>query len=232
MNKDNYLVVVAHPDDEVLGAGGTIFKLIQDGLKVSVCILCADVYARHLRPDDDQLRADMLKSFQVLGIKNYYLGKFPNLKLNTVEHIEIVAFIEKAIEDSNCNIIITHHPADLNNDHNFVSIACQEASKLFQRRDNIRDLKELLFMEVLSSTEWALNSSLTPFFANYFIEIGKEGLNKKIEALKAYKNVMRKFPHPRCDEALESLATLRAVQSGLDYAEAFQCVFRRKKTNE
>ena len=82
-------------------------------------------------------------------------------------------------------------------------------------------------MEVLSSTEWSFDTSANRFVPNYFVEIGKEGVGLKIEALSSYKGVMRPYPHPRSNEALKGLAAYRGVQAGCNYAEAFECAFRR-----
>ena len=82
-------------------------------------------------------------------------------------------------------------------------------------------------MEVLSSTEWSVNSSMNRFTPNTYVEIGKDGIEAKVKALAAYRGVMRPFPHPRSEEAITGLAAYRGVQSGCDYAEAFECVLRR-----
>lgn len=223
----SYLIVVAHPDDEVLGAGGLIWNLSQKGQEVNVCVMSGLAAARTLRPSDDQLVADTEKSMNLLGVNKKIIGDFPNIKLNTVPHLELVQFIEKAIIETGADVIITHHPADLNNDHLHTSLACQAASRLFQRRKDISPLKELLFMEVLSATDWGMNKSLGQFNSNTYIEIGESGISKKIEALSEYRDVMRDYPHPRSEEALRGLAAYRGGQSGCNYAEAFECVFRR-----
>jgi hypothetical protein len=88
-------------------------------------------------------------------------------------------------------------------------------------------MKELLFMEIPSATEWSLNTSMRQFTPNVFIEVGKEKIKKKIEALSAYRGVMRDYPHPRSSEAIEGLAAYRGSQAGALYAEAFESVFRR-----
>ena len=223
----SYLVVVAHPDDEVLGAGGTIYTLAQRGEDVNVCILSGGVEVRNFRPSDEELQVDTNNCLSILGVNQKIVGEFPNIKLNIVPHVELVQFIEKAIVDTGADVLITHHPADLNNDHLQTSLACQAASKLFQRRSDITPLKELWFMEVPSATEWGVNKTLVQFNPNTFIEIGKEGVEKKIEALSMYRGVMRDYPHPRSREALTGLAAYRGGQSGCCYAEAFECVFRR-----
>jgi N-acetylglucosamine malate deacetylase 1 len=223
----SYLIVVAHPDDEVLGAGATMYKLSQEGKSVNVCILSGDVSARNFRPSTEELNEDVFNAMKILGVDKIISGDFPNIEFNTVKHLKLVQFIEKAILDTNANVIFTHHPADLNNDHLHTSLACQAAVRLFQRRKDVAPLKELLFMEVPSSTEWGLNKSMNQFSPNTFIEVGELSVEKKIEALEQYRGVMRDYPHPRSNEAIKGLATYRGAQAGMIYAEAFESVFRR-----
>lgn len=221
----NYLVVVAHPDDEVLGAGATIHKLISEGHNVAVAIMVSQAAAR--KGLSSTLSDDEAKALSIIGVKKTYNASFPNIKMNTVSHLELVQFVESCIEDWNAEVIITHHPSDTNNDHIQTSYAVQAACRLFQRRDNLPALKEVLYMEVLSSTEWSLDTSANRFTPNYFVEVGKEGVELKLKALSEYKGVMRPYPHPRSNEALEGLAAYRGVQAGCNYAEAFECAFRR-----
>lgn len=221
----NYLVVVAHPDDEVLGAGATIHKLIKQGHNVSIATMANHAAAR--ANISDTLVADQSEAFKLMGVQKTYAADFPNIKMNTVAHLDLVKFIESCIEDFQAEAIITHHPSDTNNDHVQTSYAVQAASRLFQRKEKVPALKELLYMEVPSSTEWSFDSSSNRFTPNFFVEIGKDGVEIKLKALKAYKGVMRPYPHPRSDEAIEGLAAYRGVQAGCNYAEAFECVFRR-----
>lgn len=222
-----YLLVVAHPDDEVLGAGGTTYRLTQSGNDVDICIMSGKAAARAFRPEDNELAADMYRSFAVTGIGKSYIGDFPNIKFNNVDHLSLVQFIEAAIKDSQPDVIITHHPGDVNNDHLHTSIACQAAIRLFQRRPEIKPLSEFWYMEVPSSTEWCVNEGLNKFNPDIFVEIGKDGVEKKLEALAAYGGVQRPYPHPRSNEAVEGLALYRGGQSGCNYAESFQLALRR-----
>ena len=221
----NYLVVVAHPDDEVLGAGATIHKLISEGHNVAFAIMVSQAAAR--KGLSSTLSDDEAKALSIIGVKKTYHASFPNIKMNTVSHLELVQFVESCIEDWNAEVIVTHHPSDTNNDHIQTSYVVQAACRLFQRRDNLPALKEVLYMEVLSSTEWSLDTSANRFTPNYFVEVGKEGVKLKLKALSEYKGVMRPYPHPRSNEALEGLAAYRGVQAGCNYAEAFECAFRR-----
>lgn len=223
----NYLLVVAHPDDEVLGCGASMKKWTSQGDTVDICIMSTEAKARAFRPSDEELNDDLESSSKFLGVNNKYEATFPNIEMNTVPHIRLVQFIESAILDSKPDIIITHHPADTNNDHLQTSLACQEAIRLFQRRDDVKPIKEFWYMEVPSSTEWAVNSAMNRFLPNVWVESTLEGVEAKIKALSMYRGVIRQFPHPRSKEALTGLAAYRGGQVGLMYAEAFECVLRR-----
>lgn len=221
----NYLIVVAHPDDEVLGAGATIQKLIAQKHHVAVATMSNSAMVRMNL--SDTLSDDQKHAMNILGVPKVYLADFPNIKMNTVPHLELVQFVEACIEDFKADAIITHHPSDTNNDHIMTSFAVQAASRLFQRKDNIPALKLLMYMEVPSSTEWSFDSSSNRFSPNYFVEIGMDGIDIKIKALSEYKGVMRPYPHPRSSEALKGLAAYRGVQAGCNYAESFECVYWR-----
>lgn len=223
----NILVVVAHPDDEVLGAGATLYQMTQQGHEVWVCILSGEVNARANRPDLLDLHSDVSSSLQRLGVRQVIKGSFPNIEFNNVPHLQLVQFIEQTIVTSQADLILTHHPADTNNDHLHTSLACQAALRLFQRRPEVKAPKELLFMEVPSATEWSVNQAMNTFRPNTFVEAGEAGVQAKLEALAAYQGVMRPYPHPRSPEAIRGLAAYRGSQAGLVYAEAFESVFRR-----
>ncbi|MBR6872278.1 MAG: PIG-L family deacetylase [Ruminococcus sp.] len=220
----NYLFVVAHPDDEVLGAGATISKLIRTGHKVAVAIMSGHAAAR--KNLSATLVDDEASAMSILGVDKVYHADFPNIKMNTVAHLDLVQYIEKCIEDWRADAIFTHHPSDTNIDHYETSRAAQAACRLFQRKEGIPPLKEFVYMEVPSSTEWSLDSSANRFSPNLFVEVGEAGVDTKIKALSAYQGVMRPYPHPRSVEALKGLAAYRGVEAGCDYAEAFECVFR------
>lgn len=222
----NYLIVVAHPDDETLGAGATIRKLVDGGNKVAVCIMANHAAAR--ANISVTLAEDEKAALELLGVSKQYNADFPNIKMNTVPHLELVQFIEKTIEDFGATALITHHPSDTNNDHVMTSYAVQAASRLFQRKPDILPLELLLYMEVPSSTEWSLDTSASRFSPNYFVEIGESGVEIKLRALDQYKGVMRPYPHPRSSEAIKGLAAYRGVQAGCNYAEAFECAYMRR----
>lgn len=221
-----YLIVVAHPDDEVLGAGASIKKWTSEDSTVDVCIMSTDAKARAFRPEDEELNDDLNSSSDFLGIGNKYEYTFPNIEMNTVPHLQLVQAIEKAITVSQPDIVITHHPADTNNDHLQTSLACQEAIRLHQRRPEMKPIKEVWYMEVPSCTEWAINSAFQRFTPNCYVEVGEECVDAKIKALGMYRGVMRPYPHPRSAEYIKGLAAIRGSEWGLKYAEAFQVILR------
>lgn len=221
-----YLLVVAHPDDEVLGAGASIYKWTHNGDVVDVVIMCSEAKARAFRPNDEELDDDLNRSTKFLGINKKYEATFPNIEMNTVPHIQLVQFIESAIKESEPDIVITHHPSDTNNDHLQTSMACQEAIRLFQRQPKVKRLKEFWYMEVPSCTEWAINSAIDLFTPNCFVEVGKDAVEAKIKALNMYRGVMRPYPHPRSIEYIFGLATIRGSQWGQNYSECFEVILR------
>lgn len=221
------LVVVAHPDDEILGFGATGAKLARAGEIVQTVILCGDVNVRSKKPRDEELLADIGAANALVGFNEPVLGRFPNIRMNTVDHVDIVRFIEEQIQKYEPERIFTHHPADLNNDHVQVAYACLAASRLFQRRSDVRAIRGLHLMEVQSATDWSFGVEKVLFTPNLFIEINNE-LEQKIEALSCYRSVMREYPHPRSPEAIRGLAAYRGGQSGQKFSEAFQTVFMRE----
>ncbi len=227
MTAKRNLIVVAHPDDEILGVGATGTKLVKQGEFVQSIILCGHANARTRRPSDHELYQDMMNANSLLGFNDPVLGDFPNIRMNNVDHLDLVQFIEAQILKFKPHRIFTHHPDDLNNDHLQVSQACIAASRYFQRRDDIPPLQSLHFIEIQSATDWSFNTGGSGFSPNLYVEVEHE-INLKLEALACYRNVMRPFPHPRSLESIRGLAAYRGGQSGQKYSEAFQTIFQRE----
>lgn len=220
------LVVVSHPDDEVLGIGGSGAKLVQMGEIVQPVILCGEAGERTMRPEIKELYSDMMEANIALGFAVPILGDFPNIRMNTVDHIDIVKFVEQQILQFQPSRIFTHHPGDLNDDHIQTAKACLAASRLFQRRSDLRPIEAVYFMEVLSATDWSFPGVSNIFAPDTYVDIN-ETLEFKLLALSKYRNVMRPAPHPRSQHVLRGHAAYRGGQSGYQYAEAFQTAFRR-----
>lgn len=221
-----HLFVVAHPDDEVLGAGAFIYDAVQKGDEVAVLVFNTCDTTRYIG-ELNRIVSDLEKSHDILGIKKRYLYEYLDSNMHNADHRVMVQQIEEAIRDFQPDTVFTQSPGDVNTDHHWVAMSCMEAFHLFQRgRENIKPIQALYLMEVQSSTDWALNPAIDKFEPNTFVEITEDALDAKMRALTAYENVIRPVPHPRSVEALRALPTLRGAQAGLPLAEAFQCVFR------
>ena len=222
------LIVVAHPDDEVLGCGGLAAALASFGPHG------ARVHSLRGRPrpaaaglEVEELHAHAREGLRTLGLPEPVFGSFPNIAFNTVPHLALVQFIEQVMQETGATHLYTHHPADLNDDHRHTSHACRAAGRLAQRNGSVPPLERLADMEILSSTDWSFPAETRPFEPNAFFELGEELLALKLRALAAYEGVMRPFPHSRSDEIVRGLAAYRGGQAGCRYAEAFQLVFER-----
>lgn len=222
-----HLFVVAHPDDEVLGGGAFIYDAIKKGDEVAVLVFNTCDTTRY-KEDYSKIVDDLENSHDILGgISKRYLHTYTDSNFHNADHRQMVQDIEEAIRDFQPDNIFTQHPGDINTDHYWTATACMEAFRLWQRgRETIKPIQGLYLMEVQSSTDWALNPSIERFKPNTYIEISRKALDAKIKALYAYENVVRAVPHPRSEDALESLPLLRGAQAGVPFAEAFECVFR------
>lgn len=223
----NILVIVAHPDDEVLGCGATIAKHVADGNRVYVCSLCEMVSARTNKPEHDRFMKQVKDAERVLGVKETMFFDFPNIKFNTVPALELVQAIEKAIIKFKPEVVYTHHKGDVNVDHQVVFDATMAAIRL-PERGSVPDLprnmiRKVLAYEIPSSTEWAAPMPAFAFLPNVFVDVTAT-FKKKVEAAKCYESIIKEPPHPRSLEALEALATFRGAQSSLKKAEAFMLI--------
>ena len=212
-------VVAAHPDDEVLGCGGTIAKAVAAGVDVSVLLLGEGPTSRQgASPASERTHAtdSAQLAAQTLGVTNTHYGALPDNKFDTVPLLDIIKIIEKHAEEIQPDLVITHHSGDLNVDHSITHRAVMTAFRPLPETKQVT----VLGFEVLSSTEYATSNAMPTFIPNLYVNIS-EFLSEKFSALEAYQSEMRAFPHPRSFEAVEHLARLRGAHSGCNAAEAF-----------
>lgn len=222
-----YLFVVAHPDDEVLGAGAFIFDAVRNGDAVGVVVMNSCDKTRY-KDDSAKIVADLSESHRILGISTCYTYNHEDGNFHLEDHRRMVQEVESSIRLFQPDCVFTHHPSDNNQDHIVVAQSCMEAFRLGQRsRENIKPVSALYTMEVLSSTDWGVSPSTAPFIPNTFVKVSPNALTAKAKALMCYENVIRESPHPRSLENIVALATIRGSQGGYHTAEAFQCVFKR-----
>lgn len=219
------LVIAAHPDDEVLGCGGTIAKLAAQGKEVHILILATGLTSRlnfNLKKSPNALKIHLKRARQagaLLGAENINFAGFPDQKMDTLPLLEIVQRIEAEIKSVQPQVIFTHHGGDLNMDHAITFRATLTAARPKPKSR----VNEIYTYEVPSSTEYSFQKFSPKFEPNYFHDITKT-LGKKLKAMKIYKSEIECTPHPRSIDALENLAKQRGSIVGVKSAEAFQLI--------
>ena len=215
------LVIVAHPDDEVLGMGGTIAKLTHAGVEFHLLIV-TDGSSSQYRTSNNvesiiaEKKLETKQACDILGIKSITYGCLPDMKLDCTPHVEINSLIEKTIDSIKPDTVFTHFYGDVNLDHrlvfNSVIVACRPLKK--------QCVKNIYCFDIPSSTEWNYASSETVFAPNVFIDID-EFLKTKIEALSCYQTELRDYPHPRSLRYVEECSKNDGIKVGLNAAERF-----------
>lgn len=222
----NILCVAAHPDDELVGCGGTLRKLKNEGHAIYTCILCGQVAARHGRPASESLQRAIENAERIVGIDESLKYDYPNIEFNRVPHLEMVQAIERAIVRFKPSWVFGHHPSDLNIDHRVCYEATMAAIRLPQRLSQDMPptmIQRVSLFEVLSSTDWSSPIEF-PFQPNSFVDVSST-IDAKIEALETFEGALKPFPHSRSSQNLRHLAHLRGAQAGVTDAEAF-CLVR------
>ena len=214
-NQNRILIIAAHPDDEILGCGGTILKLKKTH-QIKTIFLTNGVSSRTSSQNKIAIRKkECLSLFKHLKIDKPIFFNLPDNQLDKVPLLRIVKKIEVILKKYNPHTVFTHFENCLNVDHriayNATITACRPLKSI--------SVKKILSFEILSSTDWSLFRK-KQFQPNFFIDISKE-IKGKISSLKFYKSEMRKYPHSRSIKSVESLARVRGVSSGCKFSEAF-----------
>ncbi len=222
------LVVAAHPDDEVLGCGGTIARHADAGDQVQVLIVAEGATSRQPQRDRDQASHELSALAQaahqagaILGAQGVELLDLPDNRLDSLDRLDLIKQIEERIARHQPQVVYVHHAGDVNIDHRRLHEAVVTAC----RPTPGQPVRRLLSYEVASSTEWQPPGSAPAFQPNWFVDITAQWALKR-QALEAYAAEMRPWPHARSIEALEHLARWRGAQVGVEAAEAF-CLLRQ-----
>ena len=225
-------VIAAHPDDEVLGCGGTTAGHRAAGDSVSVLILAEGVTSRDTARSPSR-RTDELRELALaaraanagLGVSDVRVHDFPDNRLDSIDRLEVIKVVERFLVDCAPDIVYTHFAHDLNIDHQITHEAVVTACRPVPGSM----IESLLFFEVPSSTEWQTAAVEKTFWPNWYVDITAT-LSKKLSALNEYRAEMRAFPHARSLEAVEALARWRGASVGVSAAEAFVLGRRILKT--
>jgi LmbE family N-acetylglucosaminyl deacetylase len=226
---DKVLVVAAHPDDEIIGLGGTLQKHIKNGEDVEVLILgdgktSRDKSYKAIKSDlKEKSLSETEKALKILGVKKFHREFLPDNRFDNLVLLDIVKIVSDYIKNYLPTIIYTHHYGDLNVDHQLTS----EAVIISTRPIEYPQLKELRMFETLSSTEMAGARYTHTFIPNLFVNIENE-LGDKLKAMGCYASELRDFPHPRSLKAIEYNAYVWGAKNNQRAVEPFY-IFRKNE---
>ena len=217
------LIVVAHPDDEVLGCFGTVARLIKEGYIAYTLILGEGKTSRNdtriIENNKDEievLNLEIKKANDIIGIKKVFVESFPDNRFDSVDLLDIIKVISKVKDEVRPDIIFTHYENDLNIDHQITYKAVITATRPMEDEC----VKEIYSFEILSSTEWNYPLSFSP---DTYYDISKT-LDKKLDAMQAYSSELCTYPHPRSLKGISLNAQYQGMRVGKDYVEAFKSI--------
>lgn len=228
LRNKNILIVVAHPDDELLGLGATMHKLIHEyNVKTHVVILGEGITSRS--DSRDLTRWEKALAIHKMNIENAQKAigyhsvstyDFPDNRFDTVALLDIIKVIEKEKYNFIPDVIFTHHGGDLNIDHQKTFEAVMTGCRPMSHET----VKAIITFETASGTEWRASTDPRHFLPNLFVSVSSNDLEAKIKGMECYEFESREFPHPRSPEALRIQSKRWGVVVGKDYAEAFSIV--------
>ncbi len=222
------LLIVAHPDDEVLGVGATMYRLIHEyDCTVRVVILGEGITSRSDARDVQKWESELAEhrrnideAARCIGFESVVTHSFPDNRFDSVALLDIIKVVEAEKADFAPEVIFTHHGGDVNVDHQLTYRAVLTACRPMEHEL----VKSIITFETPSGTEWQGPTEANQFLPNLFVQVSAEGLAAKSKAMESYTFEKRPYPHPRSPEALEILAKRRGVQVGVKLAEAFVVV--------
>jgi LmbE family N-acetylglucosaminyl deacetylase len=214
------LIFAAHPDDEVLGCGGTAARMVKEGHTVTPIIFCENASVRyHEKEMRSNLEGWAKQCAEILGLSPPIFMGLPDQKLDTYSALEMAQTLEKVIREFNPQIIFTHHGGDINRDHQVIFDATLVAARPLPKNG----VRTIYSYETISSTEWSATDFYSKFTPTTFFDI-RNTLDLKLTAFSKYKSEVKEYPHPRSLQAIEVRARDWGSRVGLHAAEAFQLV--------
>lgn len=222
------LIVVAHPDDELLGLGATMCKLIKEySCETRVVILGEGITSRANIRDTEKWEKELkihrenIKSAQkAIGYGSLGVYDFPDNRFDTIPLLNIIKIVEKEKEEFQPSVVFTHHGGDVNIDHQRTFEAVITACRPMKEEK----VRTIITFETPSGTEWRVPSDPRHFLPNFFVSVSLENLEAKIKGMESYEFERRSYPHPRSPEALKIQAQRWGIAIGKEYAEAFQII--------
>lgn len=209
-------VLAAHPDDELLGLGGTILRHRAEGDEVHVLVMSEGASSRYEDHMGSELARSAEAAAEVLGVSSIELAGWPDQRMDAIPLIDLTQYIEERMRQRSPHILYTHFFHDVNADHGVVARAAWTAARSYSQPK----LRQIYAFETPSSTEWAWPSPETAFHANHFVDISGH-LDRKLEAMACYESELRPDPHPRSLRSLRTIAQRWGSVIGVEAAEAF-----------
>ncbi len=195
------MVIAAHPDDELLGAGGTLVRHVREGDEVHAVIVADGAGSRYPAELVATLEKQARRAAEVIGFTSVQFLSLPDQRLDTVPLIELTQRLEGVLDDLEPGTVYTHFPEDVNADHRLVARCAWTACRPYARPG----LRKFAVFETPSSTEWAWPMTGTEFRPNLFVDV-TDTLDAKIAAMECYETELREYPHPRSSLALRERA--------------------------
>ena len=216
------IVIAPHPDDEVLGVGGTLLRRKAEGARIAWLIVTAISVKAGWSEERVKQRADEIRRItEFLGFDEVFELKFPTTQLDRVPMSDLVAGISSVFSSFAPEEVFVPHPSDVHTDHRVVFDAAASCTKWFR----YPSVNRVLAYETLSETDFGLGTD-QGFRPNVFVSI-EPYLDDKLRAMDIYASELGEFPFPRSHEAIRALATLRGAASGFKSAEAFELLRER-----
>ena len=213
------LVIAAHPDDELLGVGGTAAVHVARGDEVRMAVMCEGISMRYSPERHAEVQAQARRSSEILGVTDLVLRDLPDQQLDTLPLTQVAGEVEKLVDEFQPEVVYSHFGGDVNRDHQVLA----EAVLIATRPYAAPFVREILMYETPSSTEWGSPVVLPAFQPNVFVDISST-LEKKVEAFLCYSAEVREAPHPRSPEALRDRARYWGSLINRPAAEPFAAV--------
>ena len=213
------LMISAHPDDEVIGAGGTIARHVDHGDEVYWCVVTQAYSPPWSKEYLETARQQVYDVKKVLGIQEVFFCGFPTVKLNTIPYMEISSALQGIVDKVRPEVVYTTPGNDINLDHRIV----YECTLVATRPLPGNSIQRLLSYEIGAGSRQGLISGDGGSVPNVFVDISGY-MEKKLEAMLCYESELQEYPHPRSLKGLRIVAEERGLGMGLEAAEAFRLV--------